>query len=395
MRSTASPLLSLLTGLGLAAGIVGTSQAQTPLKIGFIATFSGPGAALGRDLLDGFMLGIDASGGKLGGVPVEVIREDDQLKPDVGLQAAQKLLQRDKVDLMSGVIFSNVMMAIYQPLVESQTFFVSGNAGPSEIAGARCSPYFFTTSWQNDQSHEAMGRHLQNIGVQRVVIQAPNYQAGKDALAGFKRYYKGQVLDEVYTTVNQPDYAAELSSLRAKKPQGLYVFYPGGMGVNFVKQYAQAGLKRTIPLYSAFTVDATTVDAQGEAALGTFGTAFWTYDLATGTNQAFVQAYREKYKRIPSTYAAQSYDSARLINAALTATGGKIDNKEAFRDAMRRAEFPSVRGPFRFNNNQFPIQNFYLYETVKDAQGQLVQVNRGVVLEDHKDAYAGQCPMKW
>jgi branched-chain amino acid transport system substrate-binding protein len=395
MRRIASPIISVMTGIGLAAGLAGAAQAQAPLKIGFIATFSGPGAALGRDLLDGFMLGIDASGGKLGGAPIEVIREDDQLKPDVGLQAAQKLIQRDKVDLMTGVVFSNVMMAIYQPLVDSQTFFVSGNAGPSEIAGARCSPYFFSTSWQNDQSHEAMGAHLQKSGVPKVVIQAPNYQAGKDALTGFKRYYKGQVLDEVYTTVNQPDYAAELSSLRAKKPNALYVFYPGGMGVNFVKQYAQAGLKRTIPLYSAFTVDATTVDAQGEAAVGTFGTAFWTYDLATGTNEAFVKAYREKYKRVPSTYAAQSYDSARLIHAALTATGGKIDNKDAFRDAMRKAEFPSVRGPFRFNNNQFPIQNFYLYETVKDAQGQLVQANRGVVFEEHKDAYAGQCPMKW
>ncbi len=395
MRRIASPLISILTGVGLAAGIANAVHAQAPLKIGFIATFSGPGAALGRDLLDGFMLGVDASGGKLGGAAIEVIREDDQLKPDVGLQVAQKLIQRDKVDLMTGVVFSNIMMAIYQPLVESQTFFVSGNAGPSEIAGSRCSPYFFSTSWQNDQTHEAMGAHLQKAGIGKVVIQAPNYQAGKDALSGFKRYYKGQVLDEVYTTVNQPDYAAELSSLRAKRPQALYVFYPGGMGVNFVKQYAQAGLKRTIPLYSAFTVDATTIEGQGEAALGTFGTAFWTYDLATGTNETFVKAYREKYKRMPSTYAAQSYDSARLLHAALTATGGKVDNKDALRDALRKAEFPSVRGPFRFNNNHFPIQNFYLYETVKDAQGQLVQVNRGVVFEDHKDAYAGQCAMKW
>ena len=242
MRRIASPLLSILSGIGLAAGLAGTAQAQAPLKIGFVATFSGPGAALGRDLLDGFMLGVDASGGKLGGAPIEVIREDDQLKPDVGLQVTQKLIQRDKVDLMTGVVFSNIMMAMYQPLVESQTFFVSGNAGPSDIAGARCSPYFFSTSWQNDQTHEAMGAHLQKSGVGRVVIQAPNYQAGKDALSGFKRYYKGQVLDEVYTTVNQPDYAAELSSLRAKRPQALYVFYPGGMGVNFVKQYAQAAL---------------------------------------------------------------------------------------------------------------------------------------------------------
>jgi branched-chain amino acid transport system substrate-binding protein len=390
-------LKRLMTAAALAALLSASpASAQAPsLKIGFIATFSGPGGALGRDLHDGFMLGVEQSGGRLGGVPTEVIREDDQLRPDVGLQAAQKLLQRDRVDMMAGVIFSNVMLAVYQPIIDAGIFFIGSNAGPSDIAGARCSPNFFSTSWQNDQAHEAMGQHLQTRGIQRAMIMAPNYQAGKDALTGFKRFYKGQVLDEVYTTVNQPDYAAELSSLRVRRPQATYVFYPGGMGVNFVRQYAQAGLTRTVPLFSAFTVDATTVEAQGDAAVGTFGTAFWTYDLQTGTNQQFVESYIKRYNRVPSTYAAQAYDGARLIDSAVRATGGRIDDKDALRAALRKADFPSVRGPLRFNNNHFPIQNFYLYETVRDAKLGLVQQNRGIVFTDHKDAYHAACPMKW
>jgi branched-chain amino acid transport system substrate-binding protein len=378
----------------LLTGLVGAPAAAQTVKIGFIATFSGPGGTIGTHLYDGFMLGIEHAGGKLGGLTPEVLKEDDQLKPDVGLQAAQKLLQRDKVDFISGVIFSNVMMAIYKPVIDSQTFLISSNAGPSPIAGAQCSSYFFSTSWQNDDPHAAMGKHLQDKGVKKLYLMAPNYQAGKDALTGVKRMFKGDVVDEVYTTVNQPDYSAEIATLRAAKPDALYVFYPGGMGVNFVKQYAQAGLVKTIPLYSAFTTDSTTVDAQGDAAIGTFGTAFWTSDIKNPVNEKFVADFRKKHNYEPSTYSAQAYDSARLINAALKATGGKVDNKDALRDALRKADFQSVRGPFKFNNNQFPIQNYYLYETVREG-GKLLQVGRGTVLTNHSDAYAKDCPMKW
>ncbi|MCC7275774.1 MAG: ABC transporter substrate-binding protein, partial [Alphaproteobacteria bacterium] len=269
---------------GLAAACAVVLAAAAPaaaqsVKIGFVATFSGPGAALGDHLYQGFMLGIDHSGGKLGGLAAEVLKEDDQLKPDVGVQVTRKLIDRDKVDIVAGVVFSNVMMAILKPVTEAKVLLVSANAGPSPIAGKLCSPYFFAASWQNDQSHEAVGQHLQTKGVKRAFLMAPNYQAGRDGLAGFKRYFKGEVAGEVYTTVNQPDYSAELAQIRAAKPEAVYVFYPGGMGVNFVKQYAQAGLAKEIPLFSAFTVDATTLAAQGEAALGTFTAAFWSDDL--------------------------------------------------------------------------------------------------------------------
>jgi branched-chain amino acid transport system substrate-binding protein len=374
------------------AALAGPAGAQS-VKIGFIATFSGPAGTLGQHLYDGFMLGIDHEGGKLGGLTPEVIKEDDQLKPDVGLQAAQKLLQRDKVDFISGIIFSNVMMAIYKPVIDSQTFLISSNAGPSPIAGAQCSPFFYATSWQNDDPHAAMGKHLQDKGIKRVYLMAPNYQAGKDALTGFKRFFKGEIVDEVYTAVNQPDYSAEITALRSAKPEALYVFYPGGMGINFVKQYAQAGLTKAIPLYSAFTVDATTVAAQGEAAIGSFGTAFWTVDLKNPANEKFVADFRKKYNYEPSTYAAQAYDSAQLIGSAIKAVGGKLADKDGLRAAFRKADFKSVRGPFKFNNNGFPIQNYYLYETVRE-DGTLLQLGRGTVMTAQADAYAKDCPLK-
>ncbi|BBK37232.1 ABC transporter substrate-binding protein [Allostella sp. ATCC 35155] len=376
----------------LAAAMPAT--AQDALKVGFVATFSGPNAALGEHLYQGFMLGLDHAGGKFGGMATEVLKEDDQLKPDVGVQVVRKLIERDKVDVVSGVVFSNVMMAIHKPLTEAKTPMISANAGPSPIAGKLCSPYFFAASWQNDQSHEAVGRHLQTKGVGRVFLMAPNYQAGRDGLAGFKRYFKGEVLGEVYTTVNQPDYSAELAQIRAAKPEAVYVFYPGGMGVNFVKQYAQAGLTKEFPLYSAFTVDATTLPAQGEAAVGTFTAAFWSDDLANAASKRFVADYRKKYGSAPSTYAAQGYDAARLLDAGVKAAGAKATDGTALAAALKQAKFESVRGPFRFNTNNFPIHDFYLIETVKGDDGQVRQVNRGVVFKDHADAYASQCPMK-
>ena len=387
-------LLSAATPLALGVALWAAPAAAQSVKVGFIATFSGPGGVTGTHLYDGFMLGIEHSGGKLGGLAAEVIKEDDQLKPDVGLQAAQKLLQRDKVDFISGIVFSNVMMAIYKPVIDAQTFLIGSNAGPSPIAGAQCSPFFFSTSWQNDDPHAAMGKHLQDKGIKRLYLMAPNYQAGKDALTGVKRMFKGEIVDEVYTTINQPDYSAEIATLRSAKPDALFVFYPGGMGVNFVKQYAQAGLVKQIPLYSAFTVDATTVAAQGDAAIGTFGTAFWTADLKNPANEKFVADFRKKYSYEPSTYAAQAYDAARLIDAGIKAVGGKLANKDALRDAFRKADFQSVRGPFKFNNNHYPIENYYLYETVRE-NGKLLQVGRGTVLTNHGDAYAKDCPMKW
>ena len=387
-------MIKRILGLGLAVALL-VQPAAAQVKVGFIATFSGPAGLLGQHLYDGFMLGIDHSGSKLGGLTPEVIKEDDRLAPDVGLQVAKKLVERDKVDVISGIVFSNVMMAIYKPIIDTGTPIVSANSGPSPIAGAQCSPLFVNTSWQNDGPHEAMGKHVQDKGYKNVYIMAPNYQAGKDALEGFKRFFKGKLADEVYTTVNQLDYSAEIAQLRAAKPDAVYVFYPGGMGVNFVKQYAQAGLLKDVPLFSAFTIDATTLEAQGDAAIGTFQTAFWAFDLKNPVNEKFVTDFRKKYNYMPSTYSAQAYDAALLLNAAIKGTGGKVGDKKALAAAMKTAKFDSVRGgQLKLNTNNFPIQSYYLLETVKGADGKLVSSNRGVVLADYGDVYAKDCPMK-
>jgi len=386
-------LNSLVVVLGLAACSL-SAQAQQTVKIGFLGTLSGPAGALGQDQYDAFMLGVEHNGGKLGGATVQVIKEDDQLKTDLGVQLAQKLIERDKVNIITGVTFSNVMMAIHKPITDAGVLLVGSNAGPSPLTGKGCSPLFFSTSWNNDSLHESMGQHATDSGYKKVYLLAPNYQAGKDALSGFKRMYKGQVLDEVYTQVNQPDYSAEIAQLQAAKPDAIYVFYPGGMGVNFVKQYQQAGLLGKLPLLSTSTVDGTTLPALKDIALGVVTGSPYSADLDNPQNKKFVDDFRKKYNRVPSLYAAQSYDAASLIHAALIKTGGRADNKETLRAALKSSVFNSVAGPFKFNTNQFPIRNFYRVDVAKDASGQAALVNRGVVLRDHADAYYKECSLK-
>lgn len=376
----------------IASALCGTS-AMADVKIGFIATMSGPAAALGQDMYDGFMLGIEQLQGKLGGVKVEVIKEDDQLKPDLGVQAVNKLIERDKVDIIAGVTFSNVMMAIAKPMADANMIFVGSNAGPAPLAGAQCNAQFFFTSWQNDQQAEGVGKYATDKGYKNVYIMAPNYQAGKDAAAGFKRQYKGGIAGEVYTTVNQPDYSAEIAQIQAANPDAVWVFYPGGMGVNFVKQYRQAGLLGKIPLLSVSTTDGSTLPALKETALGVISGTFWGPDFDNATSKKFVAEFEKKYNRIPSQYAAQAYDSALLIDSALKKTGGKVDNKKAFADALRAAEFQSLRGNLKFNKNGFPIQDMYVFEVAKDSQGRVSLKTLAKALSNHPDSFVGQCPL--
>ncbi|MEO7243115.1 MAG: ABC transporter substrate-binding protein [Variovorax sp.] len=386
-----------LRKIAAVAGIAACSvaaQAADAVKIGFIGTLSGPAAALGQDQYDAFMLGVDELGGKMGGAKVEVFKEDDQLRPDLGVQVAQKLIEKEKVDLITGVTFSNVMMAIHKPITDAGVVLVGSNAGPTPLTGKGCSPMFFSTSWNNDSLHESMGQYANDAGYKKVYLLAPNYQAGKDALSGFKRMYKGQVVNEVYTAVNQPDYAAEIAQVQAANPDAVYVFYPGGMGVNFVKQFKQAGLLGKTPLLSTSTVDGTTLPALKDIALGVVTGSPYSPDLDNAQNKKFVADFTKKYDRLPSLYAAQSYDAAMLINAALIKTGGKADDKDKLLAALKSAEFKSVAGPFRFNTNQFPIRNFYRVDVGKDASGQVALVSKGIVLKDHADAYYKDCALK-
>lgn len=383
----------LAIGLIAVCGIA-CAHAQTPLKIGFIGELSGPQGALGQDQYDGFMMVVERNGGKLGGVPVQVIKEDTQLKPDVANQVVQRLIERDKVPIIAGVTFSNIMMAIHKTVTDKEVFLIGSNAGPSPIAGAACSPYQFVVSWQVDQLAEVFGVHANDKGYKKVYLMAPNYQAGKDFLSGFKRTFKGQILDEVYTPLNQPDFSAELTQLGVAKPDAVFVFYPGGLGINFVKQYQQAGLLGKVPLMSGGAVDGTTLPALKESALGVLGAFPWGPDLDNAANKRFVEEFERKHNRIPAAFAAQGYDSALLLDSAIRKVKGNVADKKAFMAALKAGEFESVRGPFKFGNNNFPIQNFNIQEVAKDAKGRVSLRTIATPFKSQADSYHTQCAMK-
>jgi branched-chain amino acid transport system substrate-binding protein len=380
----------------LAACLLSLSPAlaQEKLKIGVVATLSGPPAVLGGQMRNGFLLGVKSLGGKLGGREVEVIVQDDELKPDIGVSKVKALVERDKVDFVVGPIFSNILIAIMKPATDGGAILISPNAGTSNFAGKDCNPNFFVTSYQNDQNHEVLGKYAQDKGIKKAFIMAPNYQAGKDALAGFKRYFKGEVVDEVYVPLNQLDYSAELSKIAAAAPEAIFVFLPGGMGVNFVKQFRQAGLADKIIFLSAFTVDEGTLPAQQDAALGFFGGSNWAPNLDNPQNKKFVADFEKEYGAVPGSYAFQAFDAALLIDSALRQTGGKTDNKDALRAALKKADFKSLRGDFKFNTNHYPIQNFYLVKVAKRADGKYQTEIAQKVFENYSDAHVKDCPMK-
>jgi branched-chain amino acid transport system substrate-binding protein len=382
--------------LSITAGVLfaASALAQQPIKIGFVAELSGPQGALGQDQYDAFMLLVERNGGRLGGVPVEVLKEDSQLKPEVANQIVDKLIEKEQVPIITGVTFSNIMMTIYKKVVEKEVFLIGSNAGPSPIAGAQCSPFFFNTNNQNDERAETTGKYAADKGYKRVYAMAPNYQAGKDFIAGFKRFYKQPLLEEVYTPLTQLDFQAELAQLAAAKPDAVYVFYPGGLGIQFVRQWRQSGLAGKIPLLTSSTVDGITLPALKEAALGVVHGSPWSPELELPQNRRFVSEFEKRYNRVPSEYAATSYDAAQLLDSAIAKVKGKIADKKAFQAALKAADFPSVRGKFRFNNNQFPIQDFYAFEVVEGERGRYTYKTLAKTLSDHPDAYHRQCPMK-
>lgn len=382
--------------LAAAAVILGGAgaQGQEKLKIGIIATLSGPPAVLGQQLRNGFNLAVKDLNGKLGGRDVEVIVADDELKPDLAVNKVKALVDRDKVDFVVGPIFSNILAAIMKPVTEGGAILISPNAGTSNFAGKECNPNFFVTSYQNDQVFAVSGKHAQDTGIKKAFLMAPNYQAGKDALAGFKAFFKGDIADEVYVPLNQLDFSAELAKIAAAKPDAIYVFLPGGMGVNFVKQFRQAGLANNVTFLSAFTVDESTLPAQQDAALGFFGGANWAPDLDNPQNKRFVAAYEKEFGAVPATYAFQAYDAALLIDSAVRQVQGNVANREALRAAMMKAEFASLRGGFKFNTNHYPIQDFYLVKVAKRADGKFETQIVKKVFENYADPHAKDCAMK-
>ena len=390
------PILAL--ALAACAALTATAaQAADKVKVGFVSTLSGPSSALGVDIRDGFLLAVKLNGGKLGGLPAEVLVSDDQFKPDVAKQLFEKNIKRDKVDFMTGVVFSNIMLAALPEALDNNVFYISPNAAPSSIAGKDCNPLFFAVSWPNDAYHEAAGQFANTRDLKSVYLVAPNYQAGKDSLAGFKRMYKGQVVGENYTKLGQLDYAAELAEIRAAKPQAVYIFLPGGMGINFIKQFVGAGLgKDTTLLLPGFSADQDVIKPVGDAMAGLFNTAHWSPDFSNPANQKFMAEFQKEYGRIPTLYASQGYDAALLINAAVRDTKGKLEDRAALRKALQAAKFDSVRGPFKFNTNQYPIQNYYVRVVGNNPNGGgLINKSFGdPILRERGDAYVQDCKMK-
>jgi branched-chain amino acid transport system substrate-binding protein len=368
-----------------------SAHAQEKLKIGLIVTLSGPAAALGQQVRDGFNLAIKDLGGKMAGREVEVVVADDELKPDAAVTKVKGLLERDKVDFVVGPIFSNILQAIHKPVTDTKTFLVSPNAGPSSYAGKNCSPFFYVTSYQNDQVHEVLGKVAQDRGYKRVYVMVPNYQAGKDSAAGFKLDYKGEIVEESYVPLGTLDFQVELSKIASQKPDAVFTFMPGGMGVSLVKQFRQAGLADQIPVLSAFTVDESTLPAQQDAAVGMFGGADWAPDLNNPQSKKFVASYEAAYNSVPGTYAMQGYDTALLINSAVKAVQGDLGNKDAVAAALKKADFTSLRGNFKFNVNGYPIQDFYLTKVAKRADGKFQTEIVQKVFENYGDRYAKEC----
>jgi branched-chain amino acid transport system substrate-binding protein len=372
-----------------------SAGAADKVKIGFVSTLSGPNAAIGGDIRDAFNLAIKLNGGRLGGLPVEVLVNDDQLKPENAKQIVERYLRLDKVDFVTGAVFSNIVLAIAPDVIAAKTFFVSPNAGPAQYTGAQCNPFFFAASWPSEAYSEAAGQYVTSKGLKNVIFLAPNYVGGHDAANGFKRYYKGKLQDEMYTKLGQLDYAAELSQIRAARPEALYVFLPGGMGVNFIKQFVAAGMSRDIqlivPLWGS---DQDIIRAVGDPMLGLFSVGHWSIDMDNAANKKFVAAFEKEYKRLPTGYAASGYDTALLIDSAVRRVKGRIEDKDALRAALRAADFKSVRGDFKFNRNQFPVQNYYLQLVGKGSDGRLVHKTMGTVLTARGDAYVQDCKMK-
>jgi branched-chain amino acid transport system substrate-binding protein len=374
--------------------VVNGAAAQDKVRIGLIYTLSGPAAALGQQSKNGFELAVKELGGKMGGKEVELFAVDDTLKPDLAIQKTNELIEKDKVDFIVGPIFSNILQAIHKPAMDAGMILISTNAGASSFAGSACNANFFVTSYQNDQIYEALGQVANEKGYKNVYALVPNYQAGKDALAGFKRTYKGKLVEESLLPLNTTDFQPEVSKIGSSKADALFTFMPGGLGINLLKTMQQAGLKDKLPILSAFTADEATLPVLKDAATGVFGALTWAPNMDNPQNKKFVAEYEKAYNAVPASYAMQAYDAAMLIDSAVRATKGNLSDTKAVSAALRKADFKSVRGPFKFNVNGYPIEDFYLTKVAKRADGKYQTEIVQKVLSNNSDPYAKDCHLK-
>jgi len=385
--------LALLSSTLLSAA--GIAHSADKLKVGFMTTLSGPNSVLGADVRDGFNLGVKHSGEKLGGIDLELFVADDQQNPETGRQTVERFIKREKVDVITGVVASNVLLPVLPAVLASDIIYLSPNTGPADYAGSKCNKNFFAVAWQNEDIPNAMGKYAMSRDLKRVALIAPNYPGGRESLQGFKRQFKGEIVEEIYTSISQMDFASELSTIRAAKPEAVFFFLPGGMGVNFIRQFAASGMGKNVALLApGFSADVDTINAVGESMVGLRNSSQWAADLDNEANKKFVADFTSTYGRAPTMFAAQGYDTARLIDSAVSAVNGKIEDLDAFRAAFHKADFQSVRGDFQFNRNNFPIQDIYVREVVKAESGELKNKLVGTILEDHSDAFVSECSMQ-
>ncbi|HZP68844.1 MAG TPA: ABC transporter substrate-binding protein [Pseudolabrys sp.] len=373
---------------------VNAAAAQDKIRIGLVYTLSGPASTLGQQSKNGFELALKDLGGKMGGKEVELFVADDELKPDLAIQKVRGMLERDRVDFVVGPIFSNILVAIHKPVIDAGKILISTNAGTSNFAGAGCNANFFVTSYQNDQIFEAVGEAANKLGYKRVYVLVPNYPAGKDAIAGFKRAYKGEIVEESLVPLNTTDFGPEVSKISAAKADALFTFMPGGLGINMLNTYIQAGLKEKIPIVSAFTADEATLPVLKDNAVGVYGVLTWAPNMDNPANKKFVSEYEAAYKAVPASYAMQAYDAAMLINSAVAAVKGNLADQNAVRAALRKATFTSVRGPFKFNINGYPIEDFYLTKVARRADGKFETQVVEKIFANRADGYAKDCKLQ-
>jgi branched-chain amino acid transport system substrate-binding protein len=376
-----------------ACGLIAGNASAQELRIGFMNSMNHP---LGKEQVNGFKLGLKAmgwnkDGDKLGGVPTRVFYCDDQVKPDVGVTCAKRFVEQDKVQIVAGIVWSNILNAVRNPVVGNKVILMSTNAGSSRLAGVACSKYFISTSWQNDETPEAMGQLMREEKLDNVFLMSANYQAGKDMMAGFRRYYKGKIKGQILYKLGNRDFQSELTRVRAAQPSAVFIFAPGPMGVAFMKQWAASGLGKTIKLYTVFTIDNFMLLPIGKAAVGSFHTNYWDPDSKNPTNVKFIADYKAAYGRLPSHFAAQSYDAPALIASAVKAVHGNVSNTLALKKAMLKANYASVRGKYTYNFNGMPIESFYKREVIAGPDGKPMIRTTGVVFANHSDAYAKRC----
>jgi len=390
LRSVSAAIAAVMIG-GLSPSPV---QATEAVKIGLVTTLSGPGSALGNEIRDGFKLGLKHAESVPGGTPIELKVEDDHQDPQAARRVVERFLKRDKVDVITGMVFSNVLLPVLPEIFRNDTVYLSVNTGPKDYAGEKCDPRFFAIAWQNEDIPAAMGKFATEKGYKSVALIAPNYPGGRESLDGFKRLYKGTIADEVYTKLSQLDFSAEIAQLRATKPDAVFLFLPGSLGVNFIKQMGSAGLDKEIAILTpGFSADVDTIQAVGNAMEGLYNASQWAADLDNPHNAKFVADFEKSYGRQPTMYAAQAYDTAMLIDNAIRKTQGNMEDKAAFRAALKAADFSSIRGDFAFNNNHYPIQDIYMRQVQRTADGQLKNKLIGTTLDNHTDAFATDCKM--